>query len=77
MPPENAVDHKLRHTGRRDNIKYVVRCYTYKSADDTVESPAHIPEHCTTRYSRGVRKQDVRPQRQRKEMGGEKGRPPY
>lgn len=71
--PENAEDRTVRHVWKEDNVKYVVRCYCYSPADDTVELPAHIPKHFMTHYWCPARKQHARRQKQRKRSRGRQG----
>lgn len=45
---EYAFDHTVRHIAKGASVKYVIRCYSYTSAHDTVERPNNISEHFTT-----------------------------
>lgn len=50
---EFVVEKRFQHIGRKPNEKYVVRCYSYRSHDDTVEKPRHTPEHYIEQNWRG------------------------
>lgn len=44
------MDPIVRHVGYGDKVKFVVRWHGYGPTNDTVESPAYIPEHFIARY---------------------------
>lgn len=46
---EYSMDHIVCHVRRAYNVKYVLRCFAYTPLEDTLELPAHIPEHFITR----------------------------
>lgn len=47
---EYVVDRIVRHIGKGDTLRYVVRWYGYGPQDDTIEPPQHIPQHFITRH---------------------------
>lgn len=49
-PLEYTIAHLVRQVGKVESVKYVVHWCGYTTADDTVETPAHIPDHFITRF---------------------------
>lgn len=59
---ELAVDRIILNVWKGDSIQYVLPFYSCTPADDTVETPTHIPDHFITNYSHWAREQDRRSQ---------------
>lgn len=49
----------MSHVCKSDSVRYVVCWYTYKPADNTVQSPEHNPEHLATFYRHQLKKTDA------------------
>lgn len=58
-PREYAVDRIVRHIGKRYNVMYFTRWYSYTPASDKVNPLEHIPEHFTTPHWRRMQKNDA------------------
>lgn len=49
-PRVYTVDHKARQREKGNNVKDVLRWYSYLTAGNMVQPPACIPEHFITRF---------------------------
>lgn len=65
-PEEYDVECIMRDIGKGPNARYVVWCYGYTSADDTIQPPNHIIQHYTPRFRVGYGEHENDEHRQNK-----------